>query len=438
MFAGLALASTLEAAAAGEGSAAEIGASTFRTVSEYRGHMKRMRSSTMDYDQAESALIRNNQGGPDGAAYCQEVNIKRGKRKRPSVKRLLNKIRRSQVEVVSRYQSLTDNFQLSYGLSCKLSYYENGQNTQHLPVYAFNLSSIAHGAHNVSGVVKNCFNIPFYRLSKNSSNQYRWIYQLGNNNNPDGSTDGYRWYTEDQTMSSMNPAAAEYTLDWVNIRLMLAAATTVDSHIDIYEVNFLDKYGPKRRFFNWTDDTVHQEDPEPTGDDENDVTAWWDHYLAARTCHPFRTDMLRKNTIPKPWRILRHKTIKFGARPDSDTNTQYGPENVPFAGPIGYRKCVNIFNRYDYDINLRSQNPYTATAMSDRIINNENPQKPAYIPIEDNTQFSIFGPPEKDRWLVISAKNYCKAITDDSTGQPWLINPSFDIVVRQKVYYDVR
>lgn len=451
MLAGLALAGTLEAAAAGEGSAVEIGGSTWRTVGEYREHMKRMRSrsrssiagSTMDYDQVSSALTRNNLGGPQGNAYCQEINIKVDNKKAMTTKRLLKKIKLAQINTIARWQSLTDNCGRAFRLAHMLSYYTK-DNVQTLPVYAFNISTVPSATHNVSGAVCSCMSIPFYRLTKTATNTYRWIPIPGISNDNAGTSDNnVLWNTESRTGGTAYPGLPEYTLDWVNMRIMFQGASHADSHIDIYECKFNDpKFAPLRQYLNLTQAEIQTEDEAPTGDDENQLTLWWDHYLAARTCHPFRNDSYEKGATPKsPWSIIRHKTIKFGARPDSDTITDYAVidgEQRAFTEAAMYKKCINIFNRYDADIVLRSANPFTTGTNTNLIVGDTEPQVPGFPEISGSTMHTMYSTAEKDHWIIISAKTYDKVVQLGTEDSSYNIFPSFDMMVRQKTVYDAR
>lgn len=440
----------LEAAggAAGRGVQAAVIGGTAATVAGYGYMAKRLRGSesTMDYDQAESALTRNKQGGGTDGTYCHEVNIKRGTKKPLSLERLAKKIKRAQVNRTYRFQSLTDHCYSSYGLAHYLSYYTKNS-VEYLPVYCFNLTSVGQGKHNVSGTVRDTYNWPFYRLTKNASNQYRWEPVDGKHNNPGTNGADKAWMIEDSTSAVEFPTLPEYTLDWVQSRYMVAGACHNDTHVDFLEVKFREKYGPQRQYFA-AGVGVGKEDPDPTGDEENDITAWWDHYLASRTCHPFRTSKLRKGTIPQAWDIIRHKTIGFGARSNADSislgtvpaEPAPGVLNEQVNAPTGYKKCLNIHERYDFDINLRSQNVYTAALDTVKLVGISVPQNPQYIQVKDDKQYSIYSPPEKDHWMVISAKTYYKSnVDDDEPGmQPWLEFASFDFIHRQKITYDAQ
>lgn len=391
--------------------------------------MSKRTRTTMDYDQAQSALTVNHIGGPGGRSLCQNVNIKRGRKKR-RISKILKKIELAQKVMVSRFQSITEGFDGQYNLSRCLSYYIiNG--TSYFPVYAFNLTAFPRCKHNYANSVVSAEGAPFYRLTKNSSNQYRWEKQYGVLNSTTGVDDRFQWNVEDRNDATDFPAVPDYTLDWVNARLMFSAADAVDSHIDIYEVSFLQKNGPLREFYNQDNWVV--EDPPLTGDEENDNTAWWDHYLASRICHPFRTSMLRKGTIPKMWQIYRHKTITFGARTDSD-NRKEVVNGVEFTGPGSYKKCLNMFMRYDADINLRSVNNYV-TGQTNNVVGTSVNQVPGFTTINSNQQANMFQPPEKDRWLVISAKNYNKSTQNDTVPDRHYLDCSFDMNIRQKVIY---
>lgn len=409
--------------------------------------MKRIRSSstgtTMDYDQVSSALTRNNLGGPQGNAYCQEINIKRGSKKPMTTKRLLKKIKLAQINTIARWQSLTDNVGRAFKLAHMLSYYTK-DNVQTLPVYAFNISTVPQATHNVGGAVCSCMSIPFYRLTKTASNTYRWITIPGiGNTNAGTTTNNVLWNIESRTGGTAYPGLPEYTLDWINMRIMFQGATHTDSHIDLYECKFNKcHFAPLRQYLNLTQGEVQTEDEAPTGDDENELTLWWDHYLAARTCHPFRIDSTDKGAVPKaPWTMIRHKTIKFGARPDSDTITDYAVvegEQRAFSEAVTYKKCLNIFDRYDADIILRSPNIYTSGTNTNLIVGDTEPQVPGFPEISGSTMHTMYSEPEKDHWIIISAKTYDKEVQTGDADQSWTKFPSFDLMVRQKTVYDAR
>lgn len=392
--------------------------------------MSKRTRTTMDYDQVESALTRNNEGGPGGKRLCQNVNIKRGRKKRKLAK-LMSRIERAQHVTTFRWQSLTDTPDNAYQLAHFLSFYETGGGTQYLPVYAFNLSAFGKCRHNYNNSVVNADHAPFYRLTKNSSSQYRWIKIEGRQNSNTGVDNRYTWQLEDTNQNTEYPQVPDYTLDWVNARLMLQGADVVDSHIDVYEVNFLQKNGPLREFYDSTAWRV--EDAALTGDEENNNTAWWDHYLASRICHPFRTSALKKGTIPTMWKIYRHKTITFGARTDSDNIKQIA-NGVEYVRAGAYRKCLNLFNRYDSDINLRSVNNYVS-GQSGNIVDASIPQNPGYAQIYTNAQASMFQPPDRERWLVISAKTYSKSTLNDENPDVHFQHCSFDVNIRQKMIW---
>lgn len=373
----------------------------------------------MDHDGGGGDI--NHQGPPQ---FCQEVNIKRGRYKRV-LRRLIKKINRSNVSMVCRWQSLTDNFQKTLTLSQSLSYFTR-VNDIYLPVYAFNISALPFNKHNASGSVVDAQTYPLYRLYKTSTNTYRWEPTVGNNNSNDGQTESYTWTREDVTSATgTTQQITDYTLDWVNFRLMLKGAHDLDTKVDVMEVSFLNDGAPIRQY--WNGSTSVENDPAPTGDQENEITAWWDHYLAARTAHPFRTTTLPKSAIPKFWKIWRKKTMTFS--PVSQGNKVEGI----LGDVVGYTKCLNIFNRYDYDCQLRSVNPNTVTVDTQRVVGTSIPQIPGYPVNTSNTQMEVYGTRERDRWIIISAHAYTKANGDSVNLTEY---PSFDLCVRQKVLYD--
>lgn len=354
--------------------------------------------------------------------WCQEVNIKRG-RKRRTISRLLKKIDRTNVSMINRFQSLTDNWQKSLVLSQICNYYVDESSKVFLPVYAFNLTALARNKTNNGGSVVDGSTKPFYRLTKDSQNRYRFDVVLGAKNQS-GTTDNDVWFMEDRTQATnTNTLITDYTLDWVNCRLMIKGAHDLDSHVDVFECRFLTDGGPVRKFWNGT--TTVSEDPEPTGDIENETTAFWDHYLASRTTHPFRTSMLPKNAIDKYWQIIRHKKISFS--PVSDGNKVEGT----LGDAVGYSKCLNMFMRYDRDVQLRSVNPNID--VSDKIVGGTVPQELAYAVNDGNTQLSLYGPRDSDRWLIISAVAMTKSSTAGENPSDYV---SFDMCIRQKVLYD--
>lgn len=366
----------------------------------------------------------NHQGPPQ---FCQEVNIKRGKKRR-SLKRLLKKIDRSNVTFISRWQSLKNDYQEALNLSQSLSYYKD-LDKLYLPVYAFNVSALSYNKHNNASAVVDAFSYPCYRLTKDISgtnNKYRWDVVTGINNQ-NGTTDNKNWQTESLTQPFTGVAISDYTLDWVNFRAMIKGAHDLDSQVDIYECSFLTDGGPVRQFYVDGSGDI-KEDVEPTGDVENETTAFWDHYLAARTVHPFRTSMLPKNTIDKYWKIYRHKRISFS--PVSDGNKVEGA----LGDAVGYMKCLNLFMRYDVDIPLRSVNINADSTNSRLVVGGVDPQPLGYItnPPGD-AQCTVFGPRAKDRWIVISAHANTKSA---SAGENPTKYCSFDLCVRQKVLFD--
>lgn len=395
-------------------SAALTGAGVYRIY-------KRMR---MDTDE----VVPPNASG--GTQMCREANVRRG-RKRTSAKRILKKLEMASDHLISRFQSLTSSPGIASSLSQVLSYYTEADK-QYLPVYALNLSAIAFNSSNNSGTVQQWAGYPLYRLTKSSTNQYRWESQLGISCTAAGGNDS-AWQREDWSPGySTTVDVTKYTLDWVSARIMVRAADTVDTHVDFYEVSFKDWASPQRTAWNGSANVT--EDPAPTGDDENQLKCWWDHYLAARTVHPFRSTYLPKGVTENAWKIYRHKTISMG--PMNNAQTIYGTNDTLV--PAGHTKCENFFMRYDKDIDLRSANPNSATATSDVIVGNTVPQTLGYPANTGTSQCTMFQPRDRERWLVISAKVITKFEKTDQNPVPVASFPTFDCVLRQKVIVDER
>lgn len=383
----------------------------------------------------DEVMEANNAFGPQ---YCKESRVVRRSRKRP-FKKLMQKIEAASYNVISRWQSLTCGSEdplNATDLSHKLSYYaetSGGLNTV-LPVYAFNLSALPTNAHNFSGDAGFAKSVPMYRLLKDTDNKYRWFSVAGVKNDPAGVSNSKFWQIESSDAGAPQ-SVNQYNLDWVAIRLMLKGAEDRDSKIDIMEVKFSDmKAGPLREY-NWQKYPLNEnapvdkvEDAEPTGDDINEITVFWDKYLASRTVHPFRTSYLAPKQISRMWTIIRKKTVTFPPMNAART--------VPGA-TVGYTKCENIFQKYDYFINLRSNNPATETAVSKAIVSNQVPQPPGYVAYDRmgadaKTQNSIYGAYDRDHWLIISAHAFDKSEASES----YTLYPSFDVCIRQKISGD--
>lgn len=398
----------------------------------YERAYKRMKTE-MDTDKA---VETNAVFGP---GYCVEANIKRGKTKK-TMKSMLKRIEAASYNVISRWQSLTcgSNDPLNAtGLAHSLSYFtqDNENGNVWMPMYAFDLTCLPSNRHNVSGNATWAQSTPFYRMYKEAgTNMYKWFPVSGVKNNPDGVSNSLYWSTE--SSDAGDPYTIDtYTLDWVNARLMIRGAEDRDTKIDIMEVKFSDlKAGPLRQFQRTFGSppvvTTAVEDVAPTGDDANEIITFWDHYFASRTVHPFRTSYLAKGQVDKIWKIIRHKKIHFP--PMNAANTVTGSN-------VGFTKCENMFNRYDYFINLRSNNPATSSAVTKSVVGSNSVQPAGYVQInkygnDAGTQNTLYSPYAKDHWLIISACAYDKTLSVDVDHTKFA---SFDLCVRQKITSDV-
>lgn len=384
--------------------------------------------------------------------YCKEVNLKRGSKKKKSSSMILKHLNNMMQHMVSRWQSLL----ITSGLDPRQSLVRSfildnrvdntlgaGNNKHYLPMYAFNLTALSLNRHNIAGTVDTVYTVPFYRLYKDDTNRYRWIRQPGANNDPSGLLSNFFFSIEDTnagvggSASRLNQIGIDdYNLDWVNIRTLIMGAQQRDTEIDFYEMQFTkDGAGPNRQYVDKDFPAVFiNQDVDPTGTDENEITAFYDHYFASRTRHPFLTTSLHPNMVEKPWKILRHKKVNMPIQPSAMNIIAGGGAS----GTGRYTVCHNFFHKYDKDIKLRSDNYPSVTSVSQRVVSVNKPQAGGFVDYNSDYNMSVYQPRNEDRWFVISAKVYDSYWLSDAEPADTVkgqLYPSFDIQVRQKVHF---
>jgi len=369
---------------------------------------------------------------------CSTRTTKSGKKKKMGVALIRRMLIQSQQYCISRFQSLPDGGvfdDITKGATKKLGYFhQTTQNRVYLPVYCFNMTALPVNANNFAGVVDLATNYPFYRLYKDmATNVYRWAVQQGFGNEPAGNVEDSRWAPED-TSCTKAAQIDDYTIEWLNIRLLFKGATSRPNDIEISEVSFPGKAGPVRNYVQIG--AVRVEDELPTGDEENECTVFWDHYLAPRTTHPLRTSYLPPNAIDK--QLIKYSTKKISIMPVTESmevNTDFAGSSTSM-GVLPLMHCENIFKRMNKIIKVRSDNPNASN--SGAIINSTTSNFPAYNSNTSTSQCALFQPREKERWLMITAKTFARAggTTEDTYADLWRLFPSFDMVIRQKILWN--
>lgn len=371
---------------------------------------------------------------------CMVSTTKTGSKGPPMQMKLYKLIQQSQQHAIDRWQSIATGSVYNLANASQVAetrYYPAGSPSfalkTLLPVFAFNLTALAKNLHNRAGTVVQSESVPFYRLMKDYDSgsvtnlQYLWTPNLGINNATNGAGQDYYWVPED-TSCTGDRVIDDYTVDWVNVRLLIKGAGHFPTECDVMRVKWNDDLGPVRYYKQAG--TVYNEDERPTGDDVNNLTAWWDHYLASRTLHPLRSSYLRPGTVATPWKVLSKKTIKIGPVLSSQEVDTASSANI-----LQKFHCDNNFFKMNRPITASSQNPNAN--LTTRIVTpntNSTDMAPGFVDTVANTSRSLFQDRHKDEWLVLSFVNYrpsnVNAVSDVQS------NPSFDIVVRRKITWN--
>jgi hypothetical protein len=266
-------------------------------------------------------------------------------------------------------------------------------------------------------------------LTKNTSNQYRWASIAGTNNQPNGTGSVQSWSNEDTSRTGAFQID-DYTIDWCNVRVLFKGAMSRPSNIDFDVVTFPDKAGPNRTY---NQSGVYQEDVDPTGDEENENTSFWDHYLAPRTQHPLRTSMLSTSAFSKPMIRKSHKRISIAPVAEAQEVNEDITTSSTATGALPFMHCENMFIRMNRTIKCRSDLPNVTASAT--IVGGTTP---AFVANNTTSQASLFQMRDKDQWLFISAINYNRFAAAGTAESPesYRFDPSFDIVVRRKISWN--
>lgn len=336
--------------------------------------------------------------------------------------RIMAEAKLKECSIVARYQWLSQNWLDSDNLHFQLNKQwttavEGPSGTMKLPVYAFNLSSLAFA--NVSTANPT---IPFYRLQKyvttNASTDstvrnYHWDRQVGQDRTvPSNLT--YGWQLEkrvgwggDTTIKTNS----HYFWKWSDIELSFKSTNFAPTKVHVALVRFNNtSAGPRRSYL--VAGVPTQYDPEAIVRDANESDLWYDAWLARKVVHPLRrTEQMDMN---KPITFLQYECICL--EPNGDKQTTFTS------------KLFHTANKL-----LRCVNPTAAEASHEPDINTGASGATPLVKWNksDSTMFQqAFPDQRKDTWLMIWADDFSGIVSSVGSSGPSC--SSFDLMIRSK------
>lgn len=339
--------------------------------------------------------------------------------------RVLAEHKLKETSIVARYQFLSDKFMdpgnMNYQLNKQwTTNVEGPSGTMKMPVYAFNLSSMAYTNQTTTNAT-----IPFYRLQKyvtaNASTDstvrnYTWNWQVGQDRTtPTNFT--YGWQTEIKkgitpTTDNVIRTNNHYFWKWSDIELSFKSANNWPTKVHVALVRFQNRSAAPRRGFLVAGNPT-QYDPEAVVIDQSEADLWYDSWLARKVVHPLRrSEQIDKN---QPIKFLKYECICLEPNASAQQTT--------FTS-----KIFHTANKL-----MRCVNPSFAESTHEPDINT-GPSGTGIPPKwnkSDSMQFQgAFPDQRKDTWLMIWADDFTAPAAYNGSSGPSCT--SFDLMIRSK------
>lgn len=396
-----------------------------RRAADYEERNKRPRVDPQPSPEPprEDTDMTDNSGAAGNSGQWQWQYDRYGSKRRPTMKFLMDKALRS---YVYRWQSLS-NFAITPAFLPLAQVWDNATKKTSLPMYAFDLSTMAMGYYVDETAPQNAKFKPMYRMISDrstvtaSSANYDWLTISGSKNDPTGTLTSARYSVEDcdRPGGTEYPAVTKYFHEWSDIRLVMNGAKTRPSRVHVKLVQFNDAdYSPRRLYDNLTPDPATEgqyDDPVTDAEVRREIDSFWDNFWCHRETNPIRA--LKNDNPRKLYRVLYHRTFEFAATStvDNDTNAD--------------QKVFKLFHNAGKHFN-------TDTGIDEALQENVLWGADASYGYKARTSFNLsankyspFPKSDKTTWLLVYADTFVKnsgAVNQDTC-------PSFDIIVRQKV-----
>lgn len=340
---------------------------------------------------------------------------------------------------ISRFQSLTpfNTTPCAHKLAMEINTGGGTPYVNSLPMYAFDLSSMAKGNYSIPSAntfVNSDYDLqPFYRLTSQKTlsdtlADYTWAVTSGKKNNPDGATDGTVPWIEEATgvYPDVYPNVNRFIHEWSDIRVVMAGAKDRPSRVHIKLVRFVKPEFAPRRILNQRGDFTN--DPmelDPVMDDSETVQQhdnFWDSFWGHRITNPIRSV---RNTMSLPiYEVLYHKTFNFGTKLSTELNTN--ADQQVFKLFYENNSCYSTeTGRVDQE-----QTGVVGTSNTDEF-GYKAWQTDRSVGIPPNVDTCPWVKGNQGTWLLVYADNFYEASGSPPTPEDNKC-PSFDLLVRGK------